>query len=166
MSDFKKIETQEQFEEMVKDRLDRAKRTAAEDAEKQFNEKFKGYMAPKDVEALKAEYESKIKTLEDAASTTQETLKAKDDEIAKGEKYRTDLEKTRIAISAGLDMKYADRLQGENAEEWQKDAEALAKDFKMARQAAQAAPIGSNEPTITKEHSEKEAFKEWFNENL
>lgn len=165
MSEFKVIETQEQFEEMMKDRLARAKETAISNAEKEFNEKYAGYTSPDDLEALKKEYEEKIKTLEDAAATAQDTLKAKDEKIAEGEKYRTDLEKTRIAIGAGLDMKYADRLQGENAEEWRKDAEALAKDFKAAR-AAQTVPVGSGDPTITKEHSVKEEFKDWMNENL
>ena len=155
MSDFKVIETQEQFDEMISERLKR---------ERESNEKkYEAYMSPDDLQKLKDSYEAKIKSLEDAANTTQKTLDEKDAKIAECEKYRTDLEKTRIALKAGLRMEYADRLRGETAEEWQKDAETLAKDFASAHQTA---PLGSNEPQITKEQSEKQKFKEWFDENL
>lgn len=155
MSDFKVIETQEQFDEMIGDRLKRDRETT--------EKKYEGYTSPDDLQKLKDSYEAKIKSLEDAAATTQKTLDEKDAEIAKGDKYRTDLEKTRIALSAGLDMKYADRLRGENEEEWKKDAEELAKDFKIAHQTA---PLGTNEPQITEEQTNKKKFEEWFNENL
>ena len=155
MSDFKVIETQEQFDEMLGDRLKR-EREASE-------KKYEAYTSPDDLQKLKDSYEERIKALEDAAATTQKTLDEKDQQIAEGAKYRTDLEKTRIALKAGLDMKYADRLRGETEEEWKKDAEELAKDFAMAHQTA---PLGSNEPQITEEQSSKKAFQNWVEENL
>jgi hypothetical protein len=155
MSDCTVIETQEQLDAVLKDRLNRERESSAK--------KYEGYTSPDDLQKLKDSYEAKIKALEDAAQTTQQTLDQKDAQIADGEKYRTDLEKTRIAINAGLDIKYADRLRGESAEEWKKDAEELAKDFAIAHQAA---PLGSNEPQITEEQSSKKAFQNWVNENL
>lgn len=155
MSDFKVIETQEQFDEMLGDRLKRERETA--------EKKYEAYTSPDALQKLKDSYEERIKALEDAAATTQKTLDEKDQKIAEGAKYRTDLEKTRIALKAGLDMKYADRLRGETEEEWKKDAEELAKDFAAAHQSA---PLGSNEPQITEEHTAKQSFKEWVDQAL
>lgn len=109
MSEFTVIESQEQLDAVLKDRLTRERESSAK--------KYEGYTSPDDLQKLKDSYEAKIKALEDAAQTTQQTLDQKDAQIADGEKYRTDLEKTRIAINAGLDIKYADRLRGENADE-------------------------------------------------
>lgn len=155
MSDFKPIETQEQLNEVIGERL----KKAAEKAE----EKYAGWTSPEGVEKIKAdiqaEYDSKIKALEEAAAGVQTTLDEKDAKIAEGEKYRTDLEKTRIALAAGLKIEYAERLQGETAEEWKKDAQALAKDFAAANAVA---PLGSAEPDITQEASAREAFATWM----
>ena len=140
---------------MLGDRLRRERETA--------EKKYEAYTSPDDLQKLKDSYETKIQSLEDAAATTQKTLDEKDQKIAEGAKYRTDLEKTRIALKAGLDMKYADRLRGETEEEWKADAEELAKDFAAAHQAA---PLGSSEPQITEEHTAKQSFKEWVDQTL
>lgn len=155
MSDFTVIESQEQLDAVLKDRLNRERESTAK--------KYEGYTSPDDLQKLKDSYETKIKALEDAAQTTQQTLDQKDAQIADGEKYRADLEKTRIAINAGLDIKFADRLRGETTDEWKKDAEELAKDFAMAHRVA---PLGSNEPQITEEQTAKKAFQNWVDENL
>ena len=138
MSEFKVIETQEQFDAAISERLKRDREAYAR--------KFEGWISPDDLEKIKKDHESKVKALEDAAAATEKKLAEKDAEIKKGESYRTDLEKTRIALAAGLRIDYADRLRGSNAEEWKADAEALAKDFAVAHYSA---PIGSNEPTQT-----------------
>ena len=155
MSEFKVIETQEQFDEMLGDRLKR-EREASE-------KKYEAYTTPDDLQALKDSYEARIKTLEDTAADTQKALEERDQKIAEDAKDRADLEKTRIAYAAGLDIKYADRLRGENAEEWKADAKALAKDFAAAHQAA---PLGSNEPEITEKHTPKQSFKDWADQVL
>lgn len=155
MSDFTVIETQEQLDAVIGERLKR---------ERETNEKkYEGWTSPDALKDIKTSYEDQIKALQDAAQTTQQTLDEKDAEIAKGEKYRTDLVKTRIALQAGLGIQYADRLRGESEEEWKKDAEVLAKDFKAAHQSA---PLGSNEPEMTKEPTTEQIFKDWFKENL
>lgn len=155
MSEFKVIETQEQLDAVLGERLKR---------ERETNEKkYEGYTSPDALQKIKDDYEKQIKALEDAATETQSTLADKDAKIAEGEKYRTDLVKTRIALKAGLDMKYADRLRGENEEEWTADAKSLAEDFAAAHVQA---PLGTNEPKITKEQASKRQFENWLNENL
>ena len=148
MSEFKIIETQEEFDARISERLKRAAETTAK--------KYEGWTSPEDLETVKSDYESKIKTLEDSVASAEQKLKDKDREIAESAKYRTDLEKTRIALQAGLKIEYADRLRGENAEEWKADAEALAKDFAPK---PSTAPLGSNEPELTNESQEKAAWK-------
>ena len=148
MSEFKIIETQEEFDARISERLKRAAETTAK--------KYEGWTSPEDLETVKSDYESKIKILEDSVASAEQKLKDKDIEIAESAKYKTDLEKTRIALQAGLKIEYADRLRGENAEEWKADAEALAKDFAPK---PSTAPLGSNEPELTNESQEKAAWK-------
>ena len=155
MSEFKIIETQEEFDARISERLKRAAETTAK--------KYEGVTSPEDLETVKSDYESKIKTLEDSVASAEQKLKDKDIEIAESAKYRTDLEKTRIALQAGLKIEYADRLRGETEEEWKADAEALAKDFASSHVTA---PLGTNEPEITKEPSAREKFAEWANETF
>ena len=154
MSEFKVIETQEQLDSIIVDRVKRAKESEAK--------KFEGWKSPEDIEGLTKELADKVKALEDAAVETQKQIDAKDQQIAEGNKYRTDLEKTRIALKAGLDIKYADRLRGENAEEWEADAKDLAKDFAAA---SKAVPVGSYEPAETGERSNGDIFADWFAAN-
>ena len=155
MSEFKPIETQEQFDAMIGERVRRATETAAK--------KYEGYKSPDEVQALIDEYNAKIKALEDAATTTQQEMAKKDEAIAEGARYRTDLEKTRIALAAGLKIEYADRLRGETAEEWKKDAQELAKDFSAAHITA---PLGSPEPITNKETNVADKFAAWMNEQM
>ena len=52
MADFKVIETQEAFDEAVKERLARK--------DKEMSEKYKGYLSPDDVSKMKEEYEKRL----------------------------------------------------------------------------------------------------------
>lgn len=155
MAEFKIIETQEQFDEAIKARLERDRESYAK--------RFEGWISPEELEKRIGEQAKRLKALEAAAAETQKQLAAKDEEIAKGEKYRTDLEKTRIALEAGLKIDYADRLMGTTAEEWKADAEKLAKDFAAARGAA---PLGTSEPTTTGKRSTRTQFADWVNESF
>lgn len=148
---FTPIETQEQFDAAIKDRLARDREAYAK--------RFEGFKSPEDVQALTEQLNSKIKSLEDAAAATQQQLADKDALIAEGEVYKTDLAKTRIAIAAGLDVKYAKRLNGTTEEEWKADAEDLAKDFKAARTFA---PLGDPEPVQTNKTSTRTQFANWM----
>lgn len=146
MAEFKIIETQEQLDALIGDRLKRDRESYAK--------KFDGWKSPEDIKKITDGLNARIKSLEDDAAATKKTIEDKDAEIAKGAKYRADLEKTRIALKAGLDIKYADRLRGENAEEWEKDAKELAKDFSAAHVTA---PPASHEPVMTNKESKTAA---------
>lgn len=154
MSEFKIIETQEQFDAAISERLRRDRESYAK--------RFEGWLSPDDVKKVTDDYDSRIKALEDAAAATQQTIAEKDAAIAEGAKYRADLEKTRCAIAAGLDIKYAERLRGETKEEWEQDAKDLAKDFARPRFVA---PLGNPEPEPGKA-STREQFAAWMQETL
>lgn len=144
----KVITTQEELDEVIKDRVTRAKESAAK--------KYEGWISPEDSKKAMADLQKQVEDLQKAVADAEKTIKAKDETIAEGAKYKTDLDKTRIAIAAGLDVKYASRLQGENAEAWKKDAEELAKDFSTARRTA---PIGNPEPQGGGENKLNGAFR-------
>ena len=148
MAEFKIIETQEQFDAAISERLKRDRETQAK--------KYEGWTSPEDMQKVIGGYESRIKALEDAAAATQQTLAEKDAVIAESTKYKTDLEKTRIALSVGLDLKYAERLKGDNADEWKADAEELAKDFAAAHVTA---PLGSAEPVADEKNTLDNSWK-------
>ena len=160
MSEFKVIETQEQFDQAIASRLRRDR----ESYQKQFEAdlKEKGWKSAEEIAALTESLNTQITTLQNAAAETEKTLAEKEQLIADGEKYRTDLAKTRIAIAAGLKLDYVDRVRGNNEEEWKKDAELLAKDFAAAHLPP---PLGSPEPIITNSDPDavaKRKFEEWM----
>ena len=152
----KPITTQEELDSLIGERLKRERETAAK--------RYEGYISPDDLKKIQDTHAAEIKSLQDAADKVKAVIEEKDKLIAEGNKYRTDLEKTRIAINAGLKAEYASRLQGENAEQWKQDAEMLAKDFASARGGA---PLGSPEPvpTDSKDVAAKK-FTEWFDTNF
>lgn len=127
--EFKTIETQEQFDEAIGERLKREREKyegylSPKDVEEKYKgylspediaKKYEGYMSPEEVEKKYAGYIS----AEDAAE--------KDSKIKQYESYSV---KTRIAKEAGLTSDAADFLQGETEEEIKKSAEALKKILK------------------------------------
>ena len=150
----KAITTQEELDAVIKDRIARAK----ESAEK----KFDGWISPEAFEDAKKELEKQISDLQQAAAESEKKLAEKDAKLAEAETYRTDLAKTRIALQAGLDPKYASRLQGSNEEEWTKDAKEMAKDFAAKHTAV---PLGNGEKKPGGEVNVSAKFADWFNTN-
>ena len=67
MSDFKVIETQEQFDEAIKKRIEQAERTT--------KETFKDFLSPEDVQKLKDDFSSKLKGIEDKSKKDIDDLK-------------------------------------------------------------------------------------------
>lgn len=115
MGDFKVIETQEQLEEVLKERLKRERETVKKEFEgflspSDAEEKYKGYLSPEEVEKKYKDYLSP----EEAA---------KKDAKIKG--YETDSVKTRIANEMGLSYDAVGFLRGEDEESIRKSAEAL-----------------------------------------
>lgn len=151
MAEFKIIETQEQFDAAISERLKRDRES--------FAKRFEGYKSPEDLQKITDGLNAQIKALEEEKSSFAATIKEKDAKIAESDKYRTDLAKTRIALKAGLDIKYADRLRGKDEKEWEADAKDLAKDFAASHYTP---PSASHEPVSTgndKEAARRAAFK-------
>ena len=121
--EFTPIETQEQFDAMVKDRVERAKKSAAKEFETQLKdlESIKEQLTSKDaeVEALKA----KISDFESEKKTNEDSYHAMEKELSE---MKLKALKTKVAMDAGLPADLADRLTGEDEEALKADAEKLA----------------------------------------
>lgn len=129
MGDFKEIKTQEEFDNAIKERLDRERA------------KFKDY------DELKTTIQNLNNELATARTTLQQNADAKkdlDNQIAELNKkikgYETDSAKTRIALECGLPYELAGRLTGESEEDIKKDAEKLAGMMKPPTPAPTKAP--------------------------
>lgn len=116
MPEFKPIETQEALDAVIKDRIERAKKSAADETAK----KYEGWLSPDDV-----------KKHTDQIADLTEKLKASDTKIAdltaKNSAYEIASVKTKVAHEVGLPYELAERLSGTTEEEIRKDADALAK---------------------------------------
>ena len=121
MSEFKTIETQEQLDAVIKDRIERA--------EKKTEEKFAGYLSPEDVEAKMKELNKKIEEMGNSLSGANDKAKADAEMIAsleaKAKAYETASVKSRIAHEVGIPYELANKLSGETEEDIRKDAETL-----------------------------------------
>ena len=123
MSEFKAITTQEDFDNAIKDRLERERRAAA---------------APfADYQQIKADLAT-LKT----QSGQKDTIIAQLQKDLQG--ARADLAKTRIAMEKGLPAELAARLTGETEEDLRKDADTLAALFSDKKGGAE--PSRSHEP--------------------
>ena len=151
MADFKVIETQEQLDDIIKDRIARAEAKAAE--------KYADY------DELKAKAEDKDKQIAALSSKLEEQSNKKgeyDKQIAdlnaKVKEYEAGAVKTRIAHEVGLPYELAKKLEGDTEEAIRADAQSMAKLIKPA-----AAPIGSNEPSAQSNNPTDAAFMSMLN---
>lgn len=121
--DFTPIETQEQFDSMVKERVERAKKSAVKEMETQLKdlEQTKEQLATKDseIEALKA----KINAFEGEKKTSDESYHAMEKELSE---LKLKALKTQIALDNNIPLDMADRIKGEDEEAMRADAEKLA----------------------------------------
>lgn len=147
MSDFKPIETQEELDRIIQDRLNRQK------------EKYSDYDK---IKARNAELEEKIGTLEstieesgNAAKTHEQTVAELNAKIAG---YETSSLRTRIALQNGLPLDLADRLVGEDEESIKADAERLAAFMKPK---PPVPPLKDSEPSL--KDGEDKAYKNLIN---
>lgn len=120
--DFKVIETQEDFDKAIKKRLDQKDRELAE--------KYKSYLAPDEVETMKAEYDKRLEDVSKALSDAKEKLAGHDQIVSelttRATTAESDLLKSRIAHESGVPFELAGRLVGSNEEELKADAEKFA----------------------------------------
>lgn len=154
MSDFKVIETQEQLNEVIGERIRRAEEKAAE--------KYSDYDALK---SKNEEYATQLGDLQKQLQEQAEKIEGHNAEVdalnAKVQAYESSSLKTRIALESGLPYKMAERLTGDDEASIKKDAEMMVKLIG----ANQTVPLGSPEGNITKEASTREIFKEWMQQN-
>ena len=120
MSEFKVINTQEEFDSAIAARLQRER----ESIHKQYA----------DHDELKKQNEEYRNQLTDTTQKLQDALKSQsenENRIAelnsKIKAHETDSAKTRIALEAGLPYQFASRLSGETDEEIRADAEKMIK---------------------------------------
>lgn len=137
MADFKAINTQEEFDAAVKDRLDRqaAKFADYDDlkaAKKELDE-LKGKKLDEQLAALQAEYDKAKTTLADHD-------KIVSDLTTRATNAEHKLKQREIAHAAGIPVELADRINGSTDEEMTKDAEMLAK---FAKGGGSVLPLGN-----------------------
>lgn len=132
MSEFKVIETQEQLEEVLKDRLGREK--------KKHGDEIAALQAQ--IADLQGKNEQLTKDIENNA----EKYANYDSEIeglrSKVTGYETAAAKREIAKEFGLPDEMISRLKGDNADEWKQDAESL----KGLFQVQNLPPLADNTP--------------------
>lgn len=122
MADFTPINTQEEFNSRIKERLDEARSAV--------RQQYADYDSiKKDLETARSDGKKKDQTIADL----QDQLKGS----------RAELAKTRIALEKGLPVEMSARLTGETEEEIRKDAETLAALFKKPKDPA---PLRDPEP--------------------
>lgn len=133
MSEFKVIETQEQLDEVLKDRLGREKKKHSEEVaslQARITElEGQNEQLTKDIESSTEKYAN--------YDTELEGLKAKVSE------YENAAEKRKIAKEYGLPDEMISRLRGDNADEWKQDAESLKQFFRAQNVPPLAEPGGS-----------------------
>lgn len=137
MSEFKTIETQEELDSIIKDRLDRNTKKITAEVTKQFE----GYISPDDAAKSKKALEDEISKL--TAQITEKDTKIADI-TAKNTAYETAAVKAKIAREYGIPAELADRISGTNEDEYKADAENLAKFVAAGKPTA---PMFSAEPS-------------------
>lgn len=120
MAEFKTIETQEELDNIIKDRLARNTRTVTDEVTK----KFGGYISPDEFGSKTADLTKQIDELNAKAAEKDKSIA---DLTAKNAAYEINSVKTRIAAELGIPVSLAGRLSGKDEKEIRADAESLAK---------------------------------------
>lgn len=117
---FEVIDTEEKFEEAIKDRI--------ETARTEVREEYKDYLSPDDVKEKYKDFMSPESVQEKYKDYLSPEEAAKKDALIKG--YELRARRTKIAMKAGLPIELAEKLSGETEEDMKKDAEMMAKFIK------------------------------------
>lgn len=116
MAEFKTIETQEELDAIIKERLARERETT--------NKRFEGYISPEDHKKALAEA---AKGFDDYKKAHEGDAKTIEDLRAKNQEYETAALKSRIAHEVGLNYEWVGRISGTDEKSIRADAEALKK---------------------------------------
>ena len=142
MSDFKTIETQDELDRIITDRLSRQKES--------FEKQLADY---EQIKTAKADLESQVGTLrstiEQSKAGQEDYTKQISDLTSKVAGYETANLRTRIALQNGLPYDLADRLVGEDEESIKADAERLSSFVTKQH----LAPLKDVEPNIQKDEN-------------
>lgn len=121
MSDFKIIETQEDFDKAIQSRLKQKDRELAD--------KYKDYLSPDDVTALKADYDKQLEDANKLVDEANKKLSTFDETVSnltqRAETAENKLLKNKVAYENKLPIELSDRLIGSTEEELKADAEKL-----------------------------------------
>lgn len=121
MGDFKVIETQEEFDKAIQSRLKQKDRELAD--------KYKDYLSPDDVTALKADFDKQLQDANKLVKETQDKLSTFDETVSnltkRAEAAEKQVLKNRIAYENKLPIELSERLIGNTEEELKADAEKL-----------------------------------------
>lgn len=144
MSDFKVIETQEELNRVIGERLAREKEKFADYEE--LKQKAEAYDAIQNrVNELETE-NSNLKQLMENHAGEIEGYKTQISDFEKTvEGYKSDQLKVNIALRNGLPLDFANRLQGQSEEELNADAEKFAGIFSKSKVVA---PLKEVEPPV------------------
>lgn len=138
MSEFKQINTQEEFDAAIGERIKRERESLAK--------KYEGFIGPDEIGKMKKDYDQRIadlsKSLEDAGKKVADHDKEVADLTAKIKGYESASVKTRIAHEVGIPWELANRLTGEDEDAIRKDAESV----KGLIGQSYTAPLASTEP--------------------
>ena len=154
MAEFKIIETQEQFDERIKERLERAEKNA----EKKIREEFAGWTSPDDLKALNDAHAGELSALKDAQAKELEKFAGYDEKFntqaARIKELETDALKTRIATEKGLPASAVEFLHGEDEQAIKDSAD------KLAKLSGSGHALGFTRNTEEKTNPSAEAFRE------
>lgn len=139
MADFKVIETQEEFDKAIKSRL------AQKDRE--LEEKYKDYLSPEDVTALKADFDKQLEEANKTLKEAQDKISSFDETVSsltqRAEAAENKLLKNKVAYENKLPIELSDRLIGQTEEELKADAEKLSGIIKPQGAGAPPSYIGT-----------------------
>ena len=113
---FKPIETQEELDNIIKDRLKRERETT--------QKRYEGWVSPEDHQKAITDANKAFDDYKKAHESDEQTIA---DLTAKNKKYETASLKSRIAHEVGLSYDWIDRINGEDEKSIREDAESIKK---------------------------------------
>lgn len=123
MADFKAITTQEEFDERIRERIERA--------EKKAREEFKGWISPDDMKLINDKHTSEVQKLNEAHAKEMEKYAGYDEKFNSQASEIHDLKiremKTKVAIEKKLPIDAVEFLKGDDEEAITASADKLSK---------------------------------------
>ena len=151
--EFKAITTQEELDNVIKDRLARQKEA--------IESQYQDY---EEIKKRKEELETEVGVLNETIKATNNKYANYDTELselnAKIKDYEMSSAKTKVALQYGIPYDLADRLVGEDEESLTKDAEKLAS---LVKQKEPIAPLKNVEPQVGEKNGAYKSLLEGLN---